>query len=370
MAVDIEPYTGDIVSHTGKIVRRADLEDPAYYYEKRFSQKLIKKSGVERPEITKVTTNFYMGCEQRCKFCYANVSDGHHKQNMDMRTRIRSIRKLYLLGVRLFELVGGNPTLDPNLLETLRCIKGWSGAEAGIISNSWGLNKNPNISNREETEALKMASFRTSSFSGGSAESHTESIGDHTGYNKNSFDTLVENMAVYSALGYDFNILLNINEQQSASKEIITLMRGLNNKSINIRQLGVKLIHPVNEQRQYSQKELNRMFRTMDNVRRKHNIPVTLANEDQYSSFKVKPRYRHLKRSSDSGISQLSLGYDGKLYCTSYSINDSDKALFGGESICDVSSYDLGNLHQDPHYVKAMVEQRQQTAKGFNITVS
>ncbi len=73
-------------------------------------------------------------CEGNCAFCYI-TEEGAPRQHGDLQTLKRIVDQLAIAGVETIELVGGNPSLYPDIVELLEYCN-QAGLEVAILSNT------------------------------------------------------------------------------------------------------------------------------------------------------------------------------------------------------------------------------------------
>lgn len=92
----------------------------------------MTKFNMVKPNFAALHITTY--CEGDCSFCYI-TEPGMPRQHGDLDTLKRIIDQLVAAGVEFIELVGGNPSLHPQIVELLQYCQ-QSGVEVAILSNT------------------------------------------------------------------------------------------------------------------------------------------------------------------------------------------------------------------------------------------
>src|SRR3990167_5182462 len=85
------------------------------------------------PQIAWLTLT--RACNFRCPWCYAQGAGFDPKKNMNLTLAMQIVKSCASIGVNLFILIGGEPTISKNLFQITEWIRSLS-AKSNLVTNA------------------------------------------------------------------------------------------------------------------------------------------------------------------------------------------------------------------------------------------
>lgn len=157
-------------------------------------------------------------CNNRCKWCYASSNlNEYRKKELDSSNEDGIINLLVNLGIRNVRLIGGEPTIYPNIVNLTEKLTS-SGLRASIVTNG------RRFSDIEFAKAIKKAGLVYASFS---IEGYNKEIHEQGTNVKGSFQETIKGLenALEAGIGTATNTTIT-KDNLSSLEKIIDLLQG------------------------------------------------------------------------------------------------------------------------------------------------
>jgi radical SAM protein with 4Fe4S-binding SPASM domain len=223
-------------------------------------------------------------CNNKCSWCYANSNNLKEKQIFQEEREEETIDLLSSLGIKRIILIGGEPTLYPNIFGIINKIAN-SSMKIGLISNG------RKLSNYQFAKRLKSSGLEAMSISLGS---YCSKIQDEiTGINGGFNQTMVglEN-ALSVGLKVSSNTVINKNNIGDLEKIVDLLRDKVNTMTWNF--CGICLSEDSNNESIISPKETARAIERIYDYTKKKSVKIKVVtpmphcvfDEDYLDTFK------------------------------------------------------------------------------------
>ncbi len=283
------------------------------------------KKSIEKISLKWVSPFWYLGCDQNCQKCFVGKKNG---AIAPLNIRKKAIDTLAKNNTEEIFLCGGNPILDPFIEETVEYIKA-KGILVELLSNSWAIDKNKFIKNKEKF--LANIDDKAATFWGGDAKTHDKICGC-TG----SFSILISNLEKISQQGHSIACILNVVPQNK--NDIYKIIKKLKNK-INITKVWLQRIFPYGNALQndlaeisLKPKDFNLILKQLITAKKDFNL--TEISFDSTPPFcMVEKKYHKFLESYKRGISFWAIDYKCRLFGESFDVINPKFALLNGRPI-------------------------------------
>ena len=274
--------------------------------------------------IKYIAPHWYLGCDQNCKECYFSVRD--KKITTPMDERIRAIDAIMPYNPVEFFIVGGNPTLDPHLEETVNVLK-QRGVMVEVLSNSWSM---PFVKNK--SALLEKIDHRAATFFGADAAMH-----DGLNGCRGSFERLRAN------LRGDYSFIPVINIMPANKDSVYEIIKGLRN-FIKFDTVWTQRIMPygaaIGHKGMYlGAEDLNPIFKQLSRARDDFKLKEVQWNMTAPTCL-VNFEYHGMNDPVCYGVSMWGLDPKGRLFVNSFELSKPELALFNGRPVWEIK----GNL--------------------------
>lgn len=297
------------------------------------------KKSIENISLKWVSPFWYLGCDQDCQECFIGKKSGVITP-LDIRKK--AIDTLTENNTEKIFLCGGNPILDPFIEETVEYIKA-KGILVELLSNSWDIDKNKFIKNKEKF--LINIDDKAATFWGGNAEIHDKICGC-----VGSFSRLINNLEKISQQGHSIACILNVVPQNK--NDVYKIIKELKSK-ININKVWLQRIFPYGNALQsdlskilLKPEDLNLILEQLVAIKKDFNLTEISFDSTPPSCMVDKKYYQFVERYK-RGLSFWALDYKCRLFGESFDIMNSKFALLNGKPIYEVHDL-LNQVKNDP----------------------
>jgi MoaA/NifB/PqqE/SkfB family radical SAM enzyme len=297
------------------------------------------KKSIEPISLKWVSPFWYLGCDQDCQECFIGKKS---RVITPLDIRKKAIDTLAKNNTKEIFLCGGNPILDPFIEETAAYIK-TKGILIELLSNSWDIDKNKFINNKEKF--LHNIDNKAATFWGGDAQTHDKICGC-----VGSFSRLMNNLEKISRQGHSIICLLNIVPQNKNS--VYKIIKDLKNK-INITKVWLQRIFPYGNALQNNSLEIslkpedfNLILKQLVKAKKDFNIEEISFDSTPPFCMVDKNYYQFLERYK-RGLSFWALDYKCRLFGESFDVMNPKFALLDGKPIYEVKDL-INKIKKDP----------------------
>ncbi|MDD5012570.1 MAG: radical SAM protein [Candidatus Nanoarchaeia archaeon] len=214
-------------------------------------------------------------CNNKCNWCYANSNNLTQKQIFPQRYENGTINLLTSLGIKRTILIGGEPTLYPNIHGIIEKITNYE-ISVGLVSNGRKL-KDYFFAKELKENGLKAMSISFGSYSGKIQDKITKIVG--------SFDEAIGGLenALSVGLKVSSNTVINKNNVEDLEKIVNLLGKRVDIMTWNF--CGTCLSEDSNNKSVLSPKETAKAIQRIYNYTKKRNVKIKVVTPMPFCVF-------------------------------------------------------------------------------------